>query len=493
MLIVKLVLAATLAPFGDEAWYWQESRHLAIGYSDLPPATACLIGLGETVFGHGVLAMRAPFLLLGALLPIIMMRLGRRLFDGVAAWCTGLLALGMPLLGTLGIFALPDVPLTFVAALALDCLERAAREQRVRDWITLGLILAAAWLIHYRAAMLLFSGCVFFALTPRGRDLVRSPGPWLAGAISVFGLVPTLVFNAQHGWSGMRFQFVERHPWVFHADALVQPLEQAVACTPLFYALLLWALWQVLMRARQGAPWDLFAVCAAVPIAAYFLLGCFADDTRFRLHWPLPGYLPLLIALPVLLREFRLHALAVCAFVLLGLGSVVAFAYLAAAAVPGGASMLASVKAFPEHFVGWSEVAAKTREQLEPQLADRVLVADNFMLAAELDFAFDGERPVYALDQPINAKHGRTLQLALWERDEAALDALGTRQVLLVAEPTARRERERAVWMGSLCSRVADLSELVQLDLYGGRKRYRWYAGAVPPANSTGADCVAKP
>ncbi len=156
--------------------------------------------------------------------------------------------------------------------------------------------------------------------------------------------------------------------------------------------------------------------------------------------------------------------------------------------------MLAGVKAFPEHFVGWSEAAATTRAQLaQPQFAERVLVADNFMLAAELDFAFDGERPVYALDQPINAKHGRTLQLALWERDEAALDALGNRQVMLVAEPTARRERERAAWMGSLCSRVADLSELVQLDLYGGRKRYRWYAGAVPPANSTGADCAAKP
>jgi len=42
LLVIKLALAATLAPFGDEAWYWQESRHLALGYSDLPPATAWL-------------------------------------------------------------------------------------------------------------------------------------------------------------------------------------------------------------------------------------------------------------------------------------------------------------------------------------------------------------------------------------------------------------------------------------------------------------------
>ena len=40
LLVVKIVLAAQLAPFGDEAWYWQESRHPAWGYSDLPPLTA---------------------------------------------------------------------------------------------------------------------------------------------------------------------------------------------------------------------------------------------------------------------------------------------------------------------------------------------------------------------------------------------------------------------------------------------------------------------
>jgi len=494
LFVARLMLAATLAPFGDEAWYWQESRHLAIGYSDLPPATAWLIRFGETGFGHWVLAMRAPFLLLGALLPLIMVRLGRRLFDDAAGWCAGLLTLGLPLLGTLGVFALPDVPLTFAAALALDYFERAGRTQRVRDWIMLGLILAAAWLVHYRAAMLLLAGFAFFALTTRGRRLARTPGPWLAVAISALGLIPTFVFNAQHAWAGARFQFVERHPLEFHADALVQPVEQALACTPLFYALLLWALWQMFKRARHGDPWDLFAVCSVVPIAAYFVLGCFADDTRFRLHWPLPGYLPLLLALPVLLREFRLRAFAVSALALLGLGDAIAFVYLGTAAVPAGAVILGGAKAFPEHFVGWNEAAAQTREQLaQPQFADRVLVADNFMLAAELDFAFNGERAVYALDQPINAKHGRALQLALWQRDEAALNALGTRPVLLVAEPTARRERERTAWMSSLCTRVADLSERAQLDLYGGRKRYRWYAGAIPSTDSVSADCAAKP
>ena len=176
VLAVKIGLAATLAPFGDEAWYWQESRALDWSYSDLPLATASLIRLGETLFGHGVLAMRAPFLLLGALLPLVMLRIGRRVFDAKAGWCAGLLTLALPLLGTLGIFALPDVPLTFCSALALDALERAARTHRLRDWSALGIVLAAAWLSHYRAAMLLLVGLAFLCLTPRGRALWRDRG-----------------------------------------------------------------------------------------------------------------------------------------------------------------------------------------------------------------------------------------------------------------------------------------------------------------------------
>ena len=143
------------------------------------------------------------------------------------------------------------------------------------------------------------------------------------------------------------------------------------------------------------------------------------------------------------------------------------------AAVPGGASALARFKAFPEHWVGWNEVSARTRSLLaEPRYRDATLVADNFMLAAELDFALDASRPVYTLDHPINAKHGRVPQLALWRRDETALRALGPRPLLLVIEPTARRERERAAWLNAVCARVADPELADTLEVYAGRKRY---------------------
>jgi len=500
--IVRIALAANLAPFGDEAWYWQESRALDWSYSDLPLATAWLIRLGESAFGHGVLAMRAPFLLLGALLPLVLIRTGNRVFGSPVGWQAGLLALALPLLGTLGVFALPDVPLTLCWVVALDALESALRTRDRRSWALLGFALAGAWLSHYRAGMLILTGLLFLLITPRGRLVWRDRGLWLALGISALGLVPLLLFNVEHGWVALGFQLVERNPWSFHADALVQPLEQAIVCTPPFYLLLLWAAVRAARRANDGEPWDLLAVCALGPIVGYFVLGCFADDTRLRLHWPLPGYLPLLLLLPVLLGErdgphdgpLRRAALALT-LALLVLGCCLAYGYLALAATPGGAGALTRYKAFPEHWVGWNEVAAETRARLaRPEFTQAVLVADNFMLAAELDFALDGKRAVYTLDHPINIKHGRAPQLALWQRDESALRVLGPSRLLLVVEPTARRERERAAWLSSLCTRVDNLSPEGKLDLYGGRKRYLFFAAsgaAVADATRKSEDCPA--
>ncbi|MFK2904505.1 glycosyltransferase family 39 protein [Dyella ginsengisoli] len=487
LLLVKIALAATLAPFSDEAFYWQESRHLAWGYSDLPPLTAWLIRLGETVAGHGLLGMRWPFLLLGAALPWIVACFAREAFDARTGWQAGLLSLALPLAGTLGVLAVPDVPLTVAIMLAVLALQRVAAADRWRDWLLLGGALALAWMTHYRAAMPMLVGLLFLAFAPRGRALWRRRGLWLALAVASLGLIPLLVSNWQQRGAGVAFQLVDRNPWQFHASALVQPLEQALACTPLLYALLLWAAWQAWRRRREGAPWDVIAFVAVGFLGLYFVLGLFADDLRFRAHWPLPGYLPLLAVLPALLwagqsaragRRWLMAALGLAVA-----GQMLGLAYLALAASPGGATRLAGLKAFPYAFVGWREAALQVTAA---RADDAVLVADNFVLAAELDFALGGDRPddrrpVYSLDSPLNIKHGRAPQLAIWQRDEAALRAAHAGQpMLLVVEETAQSERERLVWQGTLCRRIDAPQPAGRLDLYGGRKRFAFYRGRVP-------------
>jgi 4-amino-4-deoxy-L-arabinose transferase-like glycosyltransferase len=487
--VAKLWIAATLSLFVDEAFYWQESRHLAWSYFDVPGLTAWMIAGSEAVLGHSTLAVRAPFLALGTAVPLMSVILARRMFGANAGWRAGLWTLVLPLAGTLGVLALPDVPLVFASMLAFVALERMASEGRLRDGCLLGVALAIAWLSHYRAAMLMFAGLVFLIVTPRGRRLWRWPGLWVALLIAALGLMPLLAFNLDNDWSAFGFQFVERHPWAFHADALLQPLEQALVVTPPLFILLGLPLWVALRRMRDGAPWDLFAAVSLPTLGAWFVLGLFADGERFRVHWPLAAYLPLLALLPRVLDErirdgrhpetWRIAAICSAAFA--ALGTLTVLAYLAAASHPAGANRLAAYKAFPSHFVGWNEAGAAARDLLA---ADRsggiILVADNFMLAAELDFALGGRRPVYALDSPLNVKHGRAGQLASWQRDESALRAHAGQRALLVVDETALRERERAAWLDGLCRRLGPLQEVQRIDLFDRRKRLVFLTAVLP-------------
>lgn len=478
---IKIHAANALALFGDEAFYWQESRQLAWSYTDVPPATAWLIRLGETLFGHSLLGVRSLFLLLGTATVVLVWQLGRRLYGERAGVIAALGWQLLPLGGTLGIMAMPDVPLSFAAVLMLYGLAGALRNWP-RAWLWLGLGLLLAWLSHYRAALLLPGGLALLLFQREGRLLWRRPGLWFAAALGACGLLPLLLFNRSHDWSGLSFQLVERHPWQFHASGLLQPLEQLFIVTPLLYALLLWVLLWAWRRRHDDAVIALLAWAGLAMVLVYFLFGLFGDDLRFRWHWPLQGYVPALLLLGLgVTRRHVARGWLLPAYALAGLGLAVALAYLLLAATPAATGLLARYKAFPYNFVGWNEAAAQTRELLAAQPADTVLVADNFLLAAELDFQFDGAEPLYSLDHPRNVKHGRAPQLALWQRDERGLrQALAGRRVLLVVEETTGSERERLVWQQGLCRRLEGLQRLQRLSLFDGRKVFSWYSATVP-------------
>src|SRR5699024_7455352 len=116
------------------------------------------------------------------------------------------------------------------------------------------------------------------------------------------------------------------------------------------------------------------------------------------------------------------RAWLVAAFVLAVALQLAGYAYLGATAAGGRAlATMEGMKAFPVNFTGWRQSAAVVRRLLKTMPPDTVLVADNFILASELEFQLDGTRPVYVLDNPLNGKHGRAVQLHIWHRDEAGL------------------------------------------------------------------------
>ncbi|MHC1479205.1 ArnT family glycosyltransferase [Frateuria aurantia] len=477
LLLLKLVVACRLAPFPDEAFYWQESRHLAWGYADLPGMTAWLIHLGEGLFGHGLLAMRLPFLLLGAVLPWLVRDLAARVSAPAQAWQAALWCLALPLASSLGVLALPDVPLTVAMLLTICALARLGGTPSVGAWLAVGVGLAVAFCSHYRAAALVLIGLWLIVGTAVGRGWWRQPTAWGALLLAAAGLWPLVVSNWQLHGAGLGFQLWQRNPWRFHADALVQPLEQALVCTPLLYGWMAWAGWLAWTR-RRGWVWQLVAVNAAVLWLGYAVAGLFADDTRFRMHWPLPAYLPLLAVLPVLWDQGRHGRLARGALVLGWLSGILAtlagLGWLAWAAVAPSPWAAGGGRIYPAPFRGWNQAALMMARLQRP---GQVLVADNFILAAELEFAGDGTPPVYVMDSPLNTRHGRAPQLALWQRDLPALQlALAGHEALLAVDETALRERWRWPALEHLCGELATVRPLARLELDQGRRRFAFYA-----------------
>jgi hypothetical protein len=112
--------------------------------------------------------------------------------------------------------------------------------------------------------------------------------------------------------------------------------------------------------------------------------------------------------------------------------------------------------------------------------AGPVLVGDNFMLAAELDFELASVPRVFSLDHELNRRHGRALQLALWGLDEAGLrERAGGREALVVVEESALKIGDRPAWVRRLCTRFQALAYDGETVLFQGRKRFLHFRGRV--------------
>ncbi len=474
LLLLKLWLACTVPLFGDEAFYWLEGQQLAWAYSDLPGLTAWLARLGVAVGGDTLIGLRWPFLLLGTALPWLSVRITARWFGDDAGWRAGSFSLLLPLASLTGLLALPDVPLLFATLLAFDACAMLLQRVTAAACLELAFALAIGANSHYRFAISLFAAGLGLLATREGRRVLRHPCVLVALAVGALAWLPILLFNLDEHAAGLRFQFVDRHPWRFHLYGLKLQLAQPFIVGPLLYVALLWALWQA-WRRRNDPRWCFLLVAAGLPIAIFAGLAPFVDIERVSFHWPLSAYLLLIACVPWLLRDGghrRSHAWVVGTSGLLCAGMWLCASQLA---LPGGTLRLAQAGFYPEMFAGWNAVGVESRRKLSALPPGTAIVADNFNLAAHLEFAMAGVQPVIALDHRLNAKHGRSLQLALWHRDERALPALAQRPVLLVVEESLLQLELREPWNRHLCALFPGMRDAGELSLDDGRQRFLLY------------------
>lgn len=473
MTAIKCALAARLPLFVDEAFYWQEGQHLALAYSDLPGLTAWLARIGVEIGGQHAWALRAPFLLIAALLPWLIWKITAREFDELRAWQAASLALLLPLAGTLGVLALPDVPMALAAVLCLDAGARLLRGVDAKATLELAFGLAIGALSHYRFIAVIGIGALALLCLPEGRRALRDVRVWVALAMGALAWWPLLAWNLDNADAGLRFQLVERHPWALHWDGIWFVLIQTLLVTPLLFAVMVLAQWRG-MKEKTSPAVRYLALCGTGLVLGFFLLGFFADNERVSFHWPLPGYLALLPLLPAVLDAWP-RAWRVATWWLLGIGLALGLAFYAAVSMPSLRARAAAEKWYPSNFSGWDEVAAAVRAKQAAMPPGTEVVADNFKLGAELGFAL-GDADIEVLDHPLNHRHGRAPQLRLWNLQyavpaDAEVEA-EWKPMLLVTAVSEVQYKHLLDYYHDLCRRVGPLPPPSVVNVDHGAQRF---------------------
>ncbi|MDR0181366.1 ArnT family glycosyltransferase [Lysobacter arvi] len=478
VLAVKLLIAARLPLFVDEAFYWQEGQHPAAAYSDLPGLTAWLTRMG-TALGDGTLALRLPFLLIGAAVPLLMVHVASREFGARTGWQAGALALLLPLAGGLGLMALPDAAMALATLMCLDAGARLLRQVDAPAALELAFGLALGALCHYRFIAVIVVGFIALLMLPEGRRVLRDVRVVVAIAFGASAWAPLVAWNLDNADAGLRFQLVDRHPWSFHADGILFIGIQALLVTPLLFAAMAVAARRNLSCASTVSRY--FALLGSGVVMGFFALGFFADTERVSFHWPLPGYLALLPLVPAVLTSWP-RAWRLATLWLAGLGLIANLGYYVAVSNAKWREASAAEKWYPSNFAGWETLADAVRARLATMPQGTQVVADNFKIGAELGFAL-GDPRIAVLDHPINLKHGRAPQLRLWGLHTAGRVDWGAAPVLLVVGATEVKYRDLLDRYHALCAMVGPLPPAQVLNIDHGRQRFLLFALSGAPAS----------
>ena len=275
VIVARGIVAFTVPLTGDEAYYWEWSRHLAFGYVDHPPLVAWTIALFSP-FGRSPGLVRLGFVLCGAVASLAIAACAIEITRDKRSGAIAALALALTPLASLAFgSASPDGPYLMFWALALWLGARAFKRDTLGDWAWFGAALGGVMLSRVLGYALAF-GVVAYACTPGVRHVWRRGLPLALGVMFLVN-VPFLIWNAQHDWVTLTFALIYRHEEV-HRFSIARVrdllLTQAAAYSPgIFLAVLVLA-----VRPRNA-----FLAWTAIPQLVVVTLLAFYE--RVEIHW----------------------------------------------------------------------------------------------------------------------------------------------------------------------------------------------------------------
>lgn len=233
LVVLRVVYLGQIELLPQEAYYWNYSQHLDIGYLDHPPLVAWLIA-GALVIGGGEFFVRLPAFLAWVVMLAFTFAFARDVAGRGNALRSALLASVLPFFFGIGVMITPDALLAAAWAAALFLLQRALLGDSPAAWLGAGAAIGFGMLSKYSMALVPMAAFVFMLVDAPSRRVLLSPWAWAGALIALLVFAPVIVWNIEHDWASFAFQGSRRlgervsqfslHTFVGYAVVLLTPL-----------------------------------------------------------------------------------------------------------------------------------------------------------------------------------------------------------------------------------------------------------------------------
>jgi 4-amino-4-deoxy-L-arabinose transferase-like glycosyltransferase len=308
--IFKLFYATRIPITGDEAYHWEWSRHLALGYYDHPPLVAWLIAFFTAIGGNSLLWTRLTALICVTGTSYFTYRFGRELGGGRVGVGAGLFSLAANAMMIGSILVSTDSPLLFFWQLTLFLVWRALKTRQGGYWYLAGVALGFGLLSKFLIVPLIPGIFLFLLLSAEDRFWLRRKEPYLAAIVALLIFAPFIYWNSQNGWTTFVFQFV-RHELSIN---WLRPFEylslQTLLFGPVLYGVMLWSIYRLFVHAFKGGKdpgtgterrISIFILSTGWLLPGFLFFDSIRNETSG--HWPLAAYGGALVGLALVLSR----------------------------------------------------------------------------------------------------------------------------------------------------------------------------------------------
>jgi len=189
----------------DEAHYWEWSRNLDWSYYSKGPGVAWIIWASTSILGSTEYAIRIPAAIAAAVGALAVARMTKDHFDDQRlVFLSALLYACVPGFAFAAMVMTIDSPYIACWALASFYALRAILKDSPTSWLHFGFWIAIGFIFKYTILLLLPGVLLALLITKSYRPKLNAKFFALGLFVSTLGLVPVLLWNANHDWATVR-------------------------------------------------------------------------------------------------------------------------------------------------------------------------------------------------------------------------------------------------------------------------------------------------